>query len=242
MSDESQIIDDPRGLIFTIERRREPVYQVESKHWASEEHRWHKDDIPSEIHAKVEELKASGKPGAFARFTRGDAGVYVIYEGNIKRFPEAADGEIVFDPARREGSEKELSAGDLVICARGGMIYADSGDVFHTEQDSYYVVKSETWGRFVSNQETRPWPVAATKDSLILLETLHGENYLSMNPDKPAEGPREGLRAPEEVGFHITCYVLNLARFTRQAIDTPQGPAHAGSRPTPTEGPAHAGS
>jgi hypothetical protein len=62
---------------------------------------------------------------------------------------------------------------------------------------------------------------------LILLEELQGQNYLSMSPDPegpspdPLRGrPRTALPDnPTDPGIHINCYVLNLARFNRRAIN-----------------------
>jgi hypothetical protein len=211
MDNESRVVDDPRGLIFTIDRQREPVYQVDSKHWAHEDHRFHPDEIPPEIHEKVAELRESGRPGAFARFGDNDAGVYVIYEKNIKHFPELAADDFTLDPQSAGAAETGLHPHDIVICAKSGMIRADNGDVFQTEECDYYVVRSDVWGRFATNQGTRPRDVETTKEVLILLDELHGKNYLSMNPDKPTEV----LPAPKDPGYNITCYVLNLARFKR---------------------------
>lgn len=211
----NDIVDDRRGLIFTIDRQREPVYQVESQHWARADHRWPSAEIPPEIHAKVEELKASGKPGAFARFLQGEDGVYVIYEKNIKPMPEVADQEIAFVPPPQASSGRQLAPYDIVICAKGGTVRADNGELFETTEDGYYVIKCQTWARFLNNQAMRPRDVETTKEVLLLLEDLNGKNYLSMSPDKTPEALPIDLFEPTDAIIGITCYVLNLARFKR---------------------------
>lgn len=215
MSNESNIIDDRRGLIFTINREPEPVFQVESKHWADPEHRWPSQEIPPEIHAKVAEFKQSGKPGAFARSVQGDVGVYVICEENLKPLPEPADDDVVFEPGPQSASARQLNAYDIVICAKGGVIRADNGDTFETQPGDYYVVRCDTWGRFMDSQARRPAHVQTTKDMLHLLEDLHGKNFLSMAPDKPDEQLPPSMPQVVDPGFNLTCYVLNLARFQR---------------------------
>jgi len=214
MSNESLIIDDKRGLIFTIDRQREPVYQVESRHWATSAHRWDHNEIPPEIHAKVAELKESGKPGAFARFLQGEVGVYVIYEKNIKPLPELAADELAFEPSQAPGSERTLSPYDIVICSKGGTVRADDGGGAETVEGDYYVINCETWGRFLTNQATRPRDVETTKEVLLLLEDLNGKNFLSMTPDK-SEGLPPDMPKPLEVMDNINCYVLNLSQFKR---------------------------
>ncbi len=208
-------VDDPRSLIFTIDRQREPLYQVESKHWARADHRWNHDDIPPEIHAKVAELEENGKPGAFAQFLQGQDGVYVICEKNIKQMPEVADDDLVFAPPAQASDGRQLSPYDIVICAKGGTIQADNGDTYETAEGEYYVIKCNAWGRFVLNQAMRPRDVETTKEVLILLDSLHGKNFLSMSPDRTPEGLPPDMVEPTEAIVACNCYVLNLARFKR---------------------------
>jgi hypothetical protein len=144
----------------------------------------------------------------------------VIYENNIKREHQKAADDIAFDPAPREGSEKGLTAGDIVVCAKGGDIAGDNAETIRTEEGSYYVIREEIWGRFVTNLETCPWEVAATKDTLILLSKLNGEVYLAMTPDEPPHRPRTEMPPkPTDPGIHINCYVLNLASFRIRDIN-----------------------
>ncbi|CAN97294.1 hypothetical protein sce7125 [Sorangium cellulosum So ce56] len=210
----SLIIDDKRGFIFTIDRQREPVYQLESKHWAHADHRWSESEIPPEIRAKTDELRQNGRPGTFVRSLAGESGVYLIYEKNIKPLPELADEEAVFAPVKQQGSNRELSPYDIVLCAKGGTIIADNGDVYQTREGDYYVIKCSTWGRFVTNQAARPRDVETTKEVLLLLEDLNGKNFLSMTPDK-SEALPSTMPKPAQAMSQINCYVLNLARFKR---------------------------
>jgi hypothetical protein len=219
MPNESQIVKDRRGFVFTIEGLREPVYQVDAKQWARAEHLWSESDIPPEIRAKFAQLRSEGKPGAFVQFSGIDAGVYLICEEHIQRVPGMADqAELVLDPPPVAASGRRLSPGDIVISAKGGLIYADSGDVLTTEPGAYYVVSSQTWGRFVPDPATQLPDVETTKDILILLDRLNGNNYLSMSPDPAEDGYAVPLPETIDPGYHITCYVLNLARFTRESV------------------------
>lgn len=217
MPTESTMKNDRRGLIFTIEGNRNTVYQVRSCEWARDEHRWHTDDIPPEILAKVDELGRNKKPGAFARFGQEDRGVYVIDERNISTEPAKADDDVVFDPYAPAGRERTLSACDIVIRAKGGQIEAENGEIYDTEDGQYYVVKSDTWGRFVPRRDVLLPEVNTTVDFLGLLDRLNGKNYLSMTPDDP---PRAALPQETEPIVHINCYVLNLARFTVAAANS----------------------
>jgi len=213
MSNQTLIVDDRRGLIFTIDRERENVYQVESKHWATAAHRWSHQEIPPEIHAKIAELKQNGRPGAFAQLAGGD-GVYVICEENIKPLPELAGDDFVIGPPAESSSGRQLSPYDIVICTKGGTIRADNGDTFETGPGEYYVIDCHAWGRFIVDQAMRPHDVEITKEILLLLEDLHGKNFLSMTPDK-SEALPPGMAPPVSADMSINCYVLNLARFKR---------------------------
>ncbi|WP_437673166.1 hypothetical protein [Sorangium sp. So ce131] len=177
-------------------------------------HRWGEHEIPPEIRAKAAELKQNGKPGTFVRSLEGETGVYLIYEKNIKPLPELADEEAAFAPGKQPGSNRELSPYDIVLCAKGGTIIADNGDVFETQEGDYFVIKCNTWGRFVTDQATRPREVETTKEVLLLLEDLHGKNFLSMTPDK-SEALPSTMPMPIKAIIQINCYVLNLARFKR---------------------------
>jgi hypothetical protein len=216
MSNETLNVDDPRSLIFTIDRQRDPLYQVESHHWARAEHRWNHSDIPPEIHAKVAELAQNGKPGAFVRFGNGEDGVYVIYESNIKPLPEAADQDVVLTPPAPASSGRKLCTYDIVIYAKGGAVRSDNGgDAYQTSEGEFYVIPCNAWGRFVLHQAMRPRDVETTKDILILLDSLHGKNFLSMTPDKALETLPPDMVMPTEAIVACNCYVLNLARFKR---------------------------
>lgn len=210
-------IDDRRGFLLTINLEPDPVYQVESSVWAHVANRWAHEDIPPEIHDKVAHLKVTGKPGAFVRFLHSDVGVYVLYEKNIKNLPEPADDDdIVVDPGWRPESERKLSPYDIVICAKGGAVgRADSGETYETQEGDYYVIRCQSWGRLVLNPPLRPSFVETSKDFLLLLESLHRKNYLSMCPDPTIEvlPPDFGDCVPVPEG--LNCYVLNLARFKR---------------------------
>lgn len=215
MSRESLNINDRRSFIFTIDRRSEPVYQVESQDWARAEHRWSHDEIPPELRAKIAELAESGKPGAFVRFPGGEEGVYVICEKNIKPIPELAGDDLILDPSSQPPGERRLSPYDLVICAIGGAICADNGNVFETGEGEYYVIRCQAWGRFVQNQALRPKDVETTKEVLLLLEKLHGKGFLSMSPDPSDEVLPGDMPESTVVSEHVNCYVLNLSRFAR---------------------------
>lgn len=200
------VIDDPRGFVFTINQEKAPVYQVDSTQWARSEHRRPAAEIPPEIRAKVAELRDSGEPGAFARFGETELGVYVLCEPNIKNLPEPAAEDAVIGHSP-EGPP--LSPHDIVIYAKAGAIQGEDGNVYHTGEGEYYVVKGEEWSRFAP--AALPPDVGTTKEVLLLLDRLHGKNFLSMSPDKP----EELLCDPTDPGFNITCYVLNLSRFKR---------------------------
>ncbi|HSO00064.1 MAG TPA: hypothetical protein VLS89_17345 [Candidatus Nanopelagicales bacterium] len=214
MSDQSQGVNDPRGLIFTIDRRPEPVYQVESQSWACAEHLWRHDEIPPEILAKISELEENGQPGAFVRFLHGEDGIYVLCEKNIKALPEPAAEDATIDPTSAPGGGRTLSAYDIVVCAKGGTIRAENGDVYQTAEGECYVIRCGTWGRFIMDQEKRPSFVQTTKEVLLLLEDLHGKNFLSMTPDKH-EGLPSDMLEPTVANDALHCYVLNLSRFKR---------------------------
>ena len=212
MSNQTPYFDDRRGFLFTINRDSNPVYQVESASWAQAENRWSANDLPPEILAKVADLKESGKPGAFVQFLQGEVGVYVICEKNIKNLPEAADDDIVNAPRGQAGSARELAPYDIIICAKGGAIRGRNGETSETQEDDYYVLKCQSWGRFVLSQAKQPAFVDTTKEFLHLLDNLHGKNFLAMSPDKPSEHI-PGLTEPSEAVIGIACYVLNLAHF-----------------------------
>lgn len=215
MTIESLNVNDRRSLIFTIDRQPEPVYQVESTDWARAEHRWSQDEIPPELRAKLSELEESGKPGAFVRFLQGQEGVYVICEKNIKPIPELAGDEIVFDPLTQPPGERRLSPYDIVICTIGGTIRADNGDVFETGEGECYVIRYQSWGRFVQDKAMRPQDVETTKQVLLLLERLHGKDFLSMTPDPSDEHLPADMPQAIKADASVNCYVLNLARFQR---------------------------
>lgn len=215
MSNKLQYLDDRRGFLFTINRDSNPVYQVESASWAHAENRWSAIDLPPEILAKVAELKASGKPGAFVQFLQGEDGVYVICEKNIKNLPEAADDDLVYALRGQMASARALSPYDIVICAKGGTIRGQNGEAFETQEDDYYVVRCQSWGRFALNQLMQPGFVETTKEFLLLLDNLHGKNFLSMSPDKTSETLPPDFGEPSDVPVGINCYVLNLSRFKR---------------------------
>lgn len=216
MSNEIPCLNDRRGLVFTIAREPNPVYQVESSAWASAENRWAEHDIPPEIRDKVASLKETGKPGAFVHYLQGDVGVYVICESNIKNLPEAACDDLVVEGTRPKlGGAQELADYDLVICAKDGAIRAENGETFETREGDYYVVHCQSWGRFVLNPSVRPRFVETTKEVLLLLESLHRKNFLSMSPDPTDEALPRNLMKPIAVTVGINCYVLNLSRFKR---------------------------
>lgn len=215
MSNEFSGFNDQRGLLFTIDREPDPVYQVESRRWARPENRWPEGEIPAEIRAKVAELKQSGLPGAFARLLPGDEGVYVLYEKNVKQLPELAAADISVDPARQPAGARQLAPYDIVICARAGAVPTGSGEELTTADDEYYVVKCGAWTRFALEQAMRPAFVETTKDFLHLLEDLHGKNFFSMSPDRAGEALPPDLEPPSPAIVAINCYVLNLSRFKR---------------------------
>ncbi|WP_437765333.1 hypothetical protein WMF27_30515 [Sorangium sp. So ce281] len=216
MSNDIQCINDRRGLVFTIDREPNPVYQLESSAWANAENRWAERDIPPEIRDKVASLNETGKPGAFVQFLQGDVGVYVICEKNIKNLPETAcDDLVVQEECAKLSSARRLAAYDLVICAKNGTIRAESGETFETREGDYYVVRCQSWGRFVLNPSLRPGFVETTKEVLLLLEGLHRKNFLSMSPDPTDERLPPDVAQPTAVPVGINCYVLNLSRFKR---------------------------
>ena len=215
MSNEIPYINDRRGILFTINSDSNPVYQVESKSWAHEVNRWTQDDIPQEIRDKVADLKETGKPGAFVRFLQGEVGVYVIYEKNIKNLPEAADEDLLIEPRAQPGSERELAPYDIVICTKDGTIHTEDGETVATREGDYYIIRCQTWGRFVLNPPMRPSFVETTKEFLLLLDDLHGRNFLSMSPDITGEVLPGDIGDPVSVADGVNCYVLNLARFKR---------------------------
>lgn len=215
MSTEFNGFDDRRGLLFTIDREKDPVYQVESRRWARPENRWQEAEIPAEIRARVTELKQSGQPGAFARLLPGDDGVYVLCETNIKQIPELAAEDIAVAPAQQPAGARQLAPYDIVICAKGGAVPTGSGEELATAEDEYYVIKSDAWTRFALDRAMRPAFVETTKDFLHLIEDLHGRNFLSMSPDKAGEVLPPDLEPPSPAIVAINCYVLNLSRFKR---------------------------
>jgi hypothetical protein len=216
MSNEIPCVDDRRGLVFTINRESNPVYQMNSSAWARAENRWAESDIPPEIREKVASLRQTGKPGAFVRFLQGEVGVYVICEKNIKNLPEAADDDLVVEgPRSTLDSARGLTSYDLVVCAKNGTIHAEDGATLETREGDYYVIRCHAWGRFVLNPSLRPGFVETTKDVLLLLESLHRRNFLSMSPDPASEALPPDLATPMAVPVGINCYVLNLSRFKR---------------------------
>ncbi|WP_437792883.1 hypothetical protein [Sorangium sp. So ce693] len=216
MSNEIPCSNDRRGIVFTIDRESNPVYQLESSAWASAENLWAERDVPPEIRDKVASLHETGKPGAFVHFLQGDVGVYVICEKNIKNLPETAGDDLVVQEAYAAlSSARRLAAYDLVICAKKGTIRAESGETFETREGDYYVVHCQSWGRFVLNPSLRPGFVETTKEVLLLLEGLHRTNFLSMSPDPTGERLPPDVVQPTAVPVGINCYVLNLSRFKR---------------------------
>lgn len=215
MSSQPPYFDDRRGLLFTINRDSAPVYQVESASWAHAENRRSASDLPPEILAKVASLKESGKPGAFVQFLQGEVGVYVICEKNIKNLPEAADDDLVYAPSGQAGSSREISPYDIIICAKGGEVRGQNGEMSETQEDDYYVLQCQKWGRYALSQSKQPDFVGTTKEFLLLLDNLHGKNFLSMSPDPIHETLPPDFGEPTEVSFGIACYVLNLSRFKR---------------------------
>ncbi len=118
MSNDIPCIDDRRGIIFTINRDSDPVYQVESKAWAHAANRWNPNDIPQEIRDKAAYLRDTGKPGAFVPFVQREGGVYLICEKNIKNLPEPADDDASVELPLPLGSARVLDPYDIVICRR----------------------------------------------------------------------------------------------------------------------------
>ncbi|EYF00040.1 hypothetical protein [Chondromyces apiculatus] len=215
MSIESLNVKDLRSFIFSIDNSSEPVYQVESKHWARGADRWAPEEIPSEIRAKVAELERNGKPGAFVRFPEEDDGVYVLCEKNIKMLPEAADADGVITSLPETNQGRHLSHYDIVIYCKAGTVQAEDGSTYNTEEGEYYVIRYNTWGRYVLRQDMRPKDVATTREVLNLLQRLHGKDFLSMTPDKPDERVPPDMVEPTDAIVACNCYVLNLARFKR---------------------------
>lgn len=213
MSNQIPFIDDRRGFIFTINRDSSPVYQMESHAWAHESNRWREEDIPPAIRDKVAHLEQTGKPGAFVSFLQGDTGIYVICEKNISNLPQPADAASTADPFVQPNSGRQLSPYDIVIRAKGGAVHPQNGKAFETQEGAYYVIRCQSWGRFVVDHSKRPDFVETTKEFLLLLENLHGHNFLSMSPDKPSETLPPDMVEPEEAVLGIACYVLNLSSF-----------------------------
>jgi hypothetical protein len=207
-------IDDQRGLIFTISRETNPVYQVTSGAWAKPENLWQQGEIPQEIRDKVADLIDGGKPGAFVRFLQGEDGVYVICEKNIKTLPETASDDLAIETPRPSETGRALSSYDIVICAKGGTVAAEGGGTTETREGDYYVIGCGDWSQVVLEEQDRPKFVETTKEMLHLLEELNGQNFLSMKPD-PDELLPVGLEPPTSATVGINCYVLNLARFQR---------------------------
>jgi hypothetical protein len=206
-------IDDKRGLIFTIDRDRSTVYQVESGAWARAANRWAAEDLPEQIRRKVAELGENGKPGAFVQFLQGEVGVYVICEKNIRTLPDAADDDLVdLDPP--PAGARTLSAYDIVISAKDGKV-ASEGGVVETREGDIFVIGCRDWSRVVLEEGDRPSFVETTKEMLHLLDDLNGRNFLSMSPEKPDESLPGDLAPPRAATDGINCYVLNLARFQR---------------------------
>lgn len=209
-------LNDRRGLLFTINRESSPVYQVESTSWARPENRWSSHDLPPEIFAKIAHLKESGKPGAFVQFFQGEVGVYLVCEKNIKNLPEAADDDLVYAPREQAENARELSPYDIVISAKGGAIHGQNGETSETQEDEIYVLRYQSWGRFVLSEPKQPHFVSTTREFLLLLDNLHDKSFLSMSPDKPSEAlPPPDFGTSADVDCGIACYVLNLARFKR---------------------------
>lgn len=215
MSNDIPYVNDRRGILFTINSEPDPVYQVDSQTWAHSLNRWSQDDIPLEIQEKAADLLQTGKPGAFLRFHEGEDGVYLICEKNIKNLPEAADEDIVLGPRLQPGRERELAPYDIVLYTKEGTIKSDDGQTIATQEGEYYVVKCQSWGRFTLDQAMRPGFVQTTKDFLLLLDNLHGRNFLSMSPDLIGEVLPTNMPRPVTPADGVNCYVLNLARFKR---------------------------
>lgn len=212
----SNVIDDRRGLIFTINSESDPVYQVESSAWAQAGNRWTEEEMPPEIRAKIASLRETGQPGAFVQLVQGEVGVYVILETNIKRLPEAAaDEQTVVDPSSQPEGARALAPYDIIICAKEGTVHAGNGETFETQVGDCYVLKCQSWGRFYLPPAQEPDFITTTKSFLRLLDRLHGKNFLSMCPDPESEAlpPDFGDAFPAIVA--INCYVLNLSRFKR---------------------------
>ncbi|APR85045.1 Hypothetical protein A7982_10394 [Minicystis rosea] len=205
-------VNDQRGLIFTINGDTNTVYQVKSGEWAKAANRWSSTDIPSDIRSKVEELMASGAPGAFVRFLEGEDGVYVICEKNIKTVPQLAGTDLSFVPP--SGSGPSLSTYDIVIYAKGGPVRTDTGASVSTTEGDYYVVSVGDWVQVVLEEADQPRFVNTTKEMLHLLDALNKKHFLSMKPD-PDELRPSDYAAPRAATEGINCYVLNLARFMR---------------------------
>lgn len=205
-------VDDKRGLIFTLNREPNPVYQVESGVWGKPDNRWEAAEIPQEIRDKVADLWESGKPGAFVQFLQGEEGIYVICEKNIKTLPDTAAADLGLSPPAPSGSGRALSAYDIVICSKGGAVQTTTGEAFETQEGDYYVISARDWSRVVLDEADRPKFVETTKEMLHLLDALNGQNFLTMKPD-PNEGALRDLDASSSACVGINCYVLNLARF-----------------------------
>ena len=211
----SNVIDDRRGLIFTINGEPHPVYQVESSAWAHTENMWAVQDMPQAIRDQIQYLRQSGSPGAFVQLVQGEVGVYVIMEPNIGRLPApASDDGFVADPSETSGT-RTLAPYDIVICAKSGVVQGENGETIQTQEGDCYVLKCQSWGQFFLPPLQEPAFVTTTKNFLLLLEQLHSKNFLSMWPDPDVE------RLPSDFGtatpaiMPINCYVLNLSNFKR---------------------------
>jgi hypothetical protein len=215
MTDQVSCVNDRRGFLFTINLESNPVYQVESHAWARPENRWNEEDIPKAIRDKMAQLEQSGKPGAFVRFMQGETGVYLVCEKNINNLPACADDEISFEPPQEGINGPTLAPYDIVVRTKGGMIQLQNGEAVETPEGAYYVIPCQSWTRFVLEQSLRPGHVETTKEFLLLLDDLHGQNFLAMSPDKPTEVLPPDLSEPVPAIIPITCYVLNLAHFQR---------------------------
>jgi len=212
----SNVIDDRRGLIFTINGELDPVYQVESSTWAQPSNRCSIAELPAEIQARIASLKETSQPGAFVKLVQGEVGVYVLVETNIKRMPEAAaEEETILDPSAQPSGTRALAPYDIVVCSKQGAVHGENGEIIDTQEGDCYVLNCQSWGRFFLPPLQEPAFVTTTKSFLLLLEQLHDKNFLSMCPDPAGEalppdfGPTLPAFAP------INCYVLNLSSFQR---------------------------
>lgn len=212
----SNMLDDRRGLLFTINGEPAPLYQVESTAWAQPANRWTEEELPPEVRARIASLRQTGQPGAFVQLVQGEVGVYVILEENIKRLPEAAaEEETAIDPSWQSESGRALSPYDIILCTRGGPINPASGQTPETQAGDCYVLKCQSWGQFFLPSAQEPEDVTTTKRVLLLLDKLHSRNFLSMCPDPESEVLPPDFGEPIPAFMPINCYVLNLSRFKR---------------------------